>query len=204
VVPELPDPTTFAQPSSEQTFLPLPAAFSRWFSSSSESSSSSADQESTVVALPFDGPRRFGPQQGIPMEQDPYAAARVAILGNLLAQQRIAPVFALQLDMQRVHGEEMHSHHHHHLGAHEDDDDDDNDDDDDDDDEPEGACLMGLGLLVALVFTFSFLCTRAVRMMVTRPTRARMVPAQAAVLVETSSEDLASPLLVVHDYPIKA
>lgn len=143
----------------------------------------------------------------MPMAQDPFAAARVAILGNLLAQQRAAPVLALQVDLQRVSAAEdehddMHLHGHHHDHDHDEDDD---EDDDDDDDESQGACLMGLALLMALVFTSAFLCTRAMRMLVARSARARLMTAQPAILVDSSAEDLAAPLLVVQEcHPSKA
>jgi len=127
--------------------------------------------------------------------QDPYAAARMAILSNLLQQQRAAPVLALQFDLQRMsdsgqEDEDMHArmHHDHHHREEE--------DDDDLDDEP--PCLMGLAVLAALVFTSAFICTRALRLMIARSARPRTMVAVQPVMYLDSSDDLASPLLVVH------
>jgi hypothetical protein len=188
----------------------LPFPFSQFLpgastsSSSADSSSSSSGASSDTGIMVIDGPRRLGPQAvWMPMQQaDPYAAARVAILSNLLQQQRAAPVLALQFDLQRMsdsgqEDEDMHArmHHDHH---HEREEDDDDDDDDDDDLDGEPPCLMGLAVLAALVFTSAFVCTRALRMMLARSTQPRTMVAAQPVMYLDASDDLASPLLVVH------
>ena len=190
----------------------VPVPFS-WFpgvssssadSSSSSSSSSSGSSDTGIMVI--DGPRRLGPQgvwmpvdMPVPMggAQDPFAAARIAILSNLLQQQRAAPVLALQFDLQRMSDsgqeeEDMHMRMHHHDHHHEREEE---DDDDDMDDEP--PCLMGLAVLAALVFTSAFVCTRALRLMLARTAQPRTLVAQPAIFLD-ASDDLASPLLVVH------
>jgi hypothetical protein len=181
----------------------LPFPFSQFLpgastSSSSADSSSSSGASSDTGIMVIDGPRRLGPQAvWMPMQQaDPYAAARVAILSNLLQQQRAAPVLALQFDLQRMsdsgqEDEDMHARMHHDHHEREED-----DDDDDLDDEP--PCLMGLAVLAALVFTSAFVCTRALRMMLARSAQPRTMVAAQPVMYLDASDDLASPLLVVH------
>ncbi len=57
-------------------------------------------------------------------------------------------------------------------------------------------CMMGLALLLLLVFSSAFLCTRALRLLAARR---REQPVTRQILVDCTADELSSPLLVVEE-----